>query len=176
MIEPSQLPAAVSAGVKRREALIASLQLHTERERERYNRGESEWGGGSQTEVQGPTGGRGEGSSEVSRESSWLRLNMSFKNCSFLLFIDKSIIICQFFLMQLGPKTLLRERTVLLHQSYLRGQSEGAGLLERPRPGAEDLDTEVHCKTHKQQISLSPNLKCRRPKARDELSYKTNPP
>lgn len=55
--------------------------------------------------------------------------------------------------MQLGPKT------VLLHQFYLRRQSEGAGLLERPRPRAEDLDTEVHCKTHKQQISLSPTLK-----------------
>lgn len=175
MIEPSQLPAAVSAGVKRREALIASLQLHTEREREIQQR-RVRVGGGSQTEVQGPMGGRGEGLSEVSKESSWLRLNMSFKNCSFLLFIDKSIIICPFFLMQLGPKTLLRERTVLLHQSYLRRQSEGAGLLERPRPGAEDLDTEVHCKMHKQQISLSPNLKCRRPTARDELSYKTNPP
>lgn len=29
VVEPSQLPAAVSAGVERREALIAPLQLHT---------------------------------------------------------------------------------------------------------------------------------------------------
>lgn len=34
VIEPGQLPAAVSAGVKRREALVASLQLHTDRQRE----------------------------------------------------------------------------------------------------------------------------------------------
>lgn len=34
VIEPSQLPAAVSAGVERREALVAPLQLHTHRERE----------------------------------------------------------------------------------------------------------------------------------------------
>lgn len=45
VIQPSQLPAAVSARVKRREALVASLQLHRERER-RFR------GGGSQPEVQ----------------------------------------------------------------------------------------------------------------------------
>lgn len=31
--------------------------------------------------------------------------------------------------------------------SHLRWKGEGAGLLERPRAGAEDLDTEIHWKT-----------------------------
>lgn len=37
-----------------------------------------------------------------------------------------------------------------LNRFYLGRQSEGAGLLERPRPRAEDLDTEVHCKIYTQ--------------------------
>lgn len=35
VVEPGELPAAVSAGVERREALVAPLQLHREREKKR---------------------------------------------------------------------------------------------------------------------------------------------
>lgn len=59
VIEPSQLPAAVSAGVKCREALIASLQLHRNRDREESSeRWFSNWGPRTFR-------GHGEGLSEV---------------------------------------------------------------------------------------------------------------
>lgn len=61
VIQPGQLPAAVSAGVERREALIASLQLQINREKEERSEG---W-----SSNRGPRAfrGRAEGSSEVSR-------------------------------------------------------------------------------------------------------------
>lgn len=86
VVEPGELPAAVSAGVERREALVAPLQLHRERERE----------------------GR-RGALEVQNEAR-----------------DSS------------------EGVNYLTASHLRGKGEGAGLLERPRAGAQHLDTEVH--------------------------------
>lgn len=89
VVEPRQLPAAVPAGVERREALVAPLQLH---------RGERKSAPGG------------------------------------------------------------RERYyAYLFKKYLGRQREGAGLLERPGPGAEHLDTEVHCKTERERTHGTPS-------------------
>lgn len=89
VVEPGELPTAVSAGVESREALIASFQLHRERKRVTVRRIRA--GGGS--------------------------------NC--------------------GPG-FSYEVINCLTASHLGGKGEGAGLLKRPRAGAQHLDTEVH--------------------------------
>lgn len=78
VIQPRQLPATVSAGVKRCEALITSLQLRTQQQKHRIK-----------------------------------------------ISADSGLCVCE-------------------KGSHLRRQSKRAGLLERPRPRAEDLDAEVH--------------------------------
>ena len=52
-------------------------------------------------------------------------------------------------------------------ESHLGGQSKGAWLLERPGPGTQHLDTEVHCntpyylalQTHLQQIPVNRSIR-----------------
>ena len=62
-----------------------------------------------------------------------------------------------------------------LNRFYLGRQSEGAGLLERPRPRAEDLDTEVHCKIYTQtQFLLRKVLWSMHLVALYKLKYKCN--
>lgn len=91
VVEPGELPAAVSAGVESCEALIASFQLHREKEREKVTVRRIRAAGGS--------------------------------NC--------------------GPG-FSHEVINCLTASHLRGKGKGAGLLERPRAGAQHLDAEVH--------------------------------